>query len=174
VTHGRATGEKALQSHLISEAYQNARAMASINTASRVTNDPVELVFITDEIPLPVLGGKTVCDVLALRRDGGRFTPVLIELKDCRQLKRLVEQVQGYSALMDEHAEAFGRLYEAVLGRSIRFDGATEKWIVWPPLGLGAEPKEDQLLRLGIRCVGYRHMGDGYAFTVGPSPVARR
>lgn len=75
VEHGRVTGEKALQSYLIREAQQNGRRLASINAAARATDDPVELVFVTDEIPLPVEGGKVVCDILALRRDGGRSTP---------------------------------------------------------------------------------------------------
>jgi hypothetical protein len=76
VDQGRVTGEKALQS------------------------------FVTDEISLPLGNGKIVCDIVALRRDGGRSTPVLIELKDTRQLTRLVEQVDGYAALIDLHASA--------------------------------------------------------------------
>ena len=50
-------------------------------------------MFVTDEIALPVEGGEIVCDILALRRDGGRSTPVLLELKDDRLLTRLAEQV---------------------------------------------------------------------------------
>ena len=40
--------------------------------------------FVTDEISLPTEEGKIVCDLLALRRDGGRCVPVLLELKDAR------------------------------------------------------------------------------------------
>lgn len=155
VEHGRPTGEKALQSFLIRESYKNGRRLHPINVASATTNAPVELVFVTDEIPLPVDGGKMVCDLLALRRDGGRSTPVLLELKDDRMLTRLVEQVEGYSVLIDEHAELFAKLFGALLGETVRFDGPTEKWIVWPAAGDTRDPREEELRAKKIRVVGY-------------------
>ena len=166
IEHSRITGEKALQSYLISEAQQNGRKMVPINAASQGTDDPVELVFVTDEIPLPVQGGKIVCDILALRRDGGRSTPVLLELKDARMLTRLVEQVEGYAALIDEHADLFGELFAALLGEPVKLDGPTEKWIVWPAAGAGADPREEELRAKGVRIVGYEVDGDGYRFKV--------
>lgn len=168
VDHGRATGEKALQSALIREAYGNGRWLASVNAASASTDDPVELMFVTDEIPLPVDGGRMVCDVLALRRDGGRSTPVLLELKDDRMLTRLVEQVEGYAALVDAHADLFATLFGALLGEDVRFDGPTEKWIVWPAAGATIDPREDDLAAKNVRVVGYKQNGDGaYAMRVG-------
>jgi hypothetical protein len=74
VEQGRITGEKALQSFLIREANMNDRRMVSVNAASAMTDEPVDLCFITDELALPVEGGKIVCDLLALRRDAGRLT----------------------------------------------------------------------------------------------------
>jgi hypothetical protein len=168
VEQGRVTGEKALQSFLISEAQTNGRRLASLNRASAATNDPVELWFVTDEIALPVEGGKMVCDVLALRRDGGRCTPVLIELKDSRQLTRLVEQVEGYARLIEEHADQFAELFSALLGEDIRFDGPTEKWIVWPTAGASADPRTQELLDVGIRVTRYAVDGERYSFVVGP------
>lgn len=168
VEQGRVTGEKALQSFLISEAQINGRHLASLNKASAATDDPVELVFITDEISLPVENGKMVCDILALRRDGGRCTPVLVELKDSRQLTRLVEQVEGYAKLLDLHAELFAELFGALLGEDIRFDGPAEKWIVWPAGGASADPRMQELLDLGIRVAGYAFEGGRYSFLVGP------
>lgn len=174
VEQGRATGEKALQSFLIREAYTNRRQMASLNLASEATDDPVELLFITDEISLPVEGGKTVCDILALRRGGGRSTPVLIELKDSRQLTRLVEQVEGYAKLIDEHGDLFAELFGALLGEVIVFDGPAEKWMVWPAAGQGEEPRTEELFGRGIRVVAYTQAGDGYTFRAGPGiPIAR-
>lgn len=167
VPHGRVTGEKALQSFLISESYQHGRKLASINTASTETADPVDLVFVADEIALPEEGGKVVCDMLALRRDGGRCTPVLIELKDARMLTRLVEQVERYSLLLDEHSQAFEKLFAAILGEPVRFDAFAEKWIVWPHAGSGPEPHEQALAEQGIRVVGYEPFGPSYRFTVG-------
>lgn len=162
VDHGRETGEKALQSFLIREAYVSSRRLASINAASSTTNDPVELVFVTDEINLPLgEGKKIVCDVLALRRDGGRSTPVLLELKDARMQARLVEQVDAYAALIDAHAEEFASLFGALLGEAVHFDGPTEKWIVWPAKGDVQDPREAELRARGIRVVGYGEPSPG-------------
>ena len=168
IKQGRRTGEKALQSFLIREAYGHGRQLKSVNVASRATDEPVELTFITDEIPLPVAEGKIVCDVLALRRDGGRCVPVLLELKDDRQLTRLVEQVDGYSVLMDQHADLFAELFGALLGEDIHFDGLTEKWIVWPAAGPGKDPQEDKLATKGIRVVTYDEKEGAYVLRVGP------
>lgn len=173
VDHRRSTGEKALQSALIREAYGSGRRLASLNTASARTDDPVELVFVTDEIPLPVVGGKIVCDVLALRRDAGRSTPVLLELKDDRMLTRLVEQVESYAALVDAHRELFAALFGALLGEDVRFDGATEKWIVWPAAGMTSDPREQELAAKRIRVVGYEETREGiYTMRVGRRVLA--
>lgn len=172
IDHWRVTGEKALQSFMIAEAHRSGRRLESINVASKATDAPVELVFITDEVPVPVGDGKIVCDLLAFRRDGGRSTPVLLELKDARMLTRLVEQVDGYSALMDAHVESFEKLYAAVLGEPVRFDGPTEKWIVWPAAGDGTDPREAELAERGIRVVGYSEAGGGRCeFMVGTGSV---
>jgi hypothetical protein len=168
VDHRRITGEKALQSFLIGEAQANGRRLVSLNTASSPTDAPVELWFITDEIALPLESGNTVCDILALRRDGGRSTPVVIELKDSRQLTRLVEQVVGYARLVDEHADLFAELFGALLGETVTFDGPTEKWIVWPAAGGGPDRRTRELLDRGIRVVGYTEAGGAYSFVVGP------
>lgn len=168
VEQGRVTGEKALQSWLIAEAHMNARRLVSINAASKATSDPVELVFVTDEIPVPVDSGKIVCDILALRVDGGRSTPVLLELKDARMLTRLVKQVDDYAALMQDHVESFEKLYATVLGEPVKFDRPTEKWIVWPSAGHGVDPREAELAEQGIRVVAYREReAGGYEFGVG-------
>ena len=167
IDQGRVTGEKALQSFLIREAYKNGRRMTPIDAASKLTNEAVELVFVTDEIPLPVANGKMVCDILALRRDAGRSTPVLLELKDDRMLTRLVEQVEGYSVLVDEHADLFAEFFGALLGEDVRFDGPTEKWIVWPEAAPGREPREAELAARGIRVVTYTERDDIYSVRVG-------
>jgi hypothetical protein len=173
VSHGRETPEKALQSFLISNAYRNGRRMVALDEASTGTGDPAELVFVTDELPLPTGDRTLVCDILALRRHGGRTTPVLMELKSKRMLKELVAQVECYSTLMDEHAGSFARLFEAVLGEPVRFDGPTEKWIVWPTAGATRDPREDELTVKDIRVVGYAEEPGGYSFRVGASPRGR-
>lgn len=171
VEHGRATGEKSLQSFLIAEAQKNGRRLISLNEASAATDTPVDLWFITDEIALPTVKGKLVCDILAVRRDGGRCTPVVIELKDSRQLTRLVQQVEGYAALIDLHADLFAELFSALLGEAIVFDGPTEKWIVWPAVTprSGADPRTSELLERRIRPASYVLADDRYSFVVGPA-----
>ena len=118
---------------------------------------------------------QIVCDVLALRVDHGRSTPVLLDLKSDRMLTRLVEQVEGYAALIDEHNDLFAELYGALLGKDVAFDGPTEKWIVWPKrpaAGDSVDPHEAELRERGIRVVGYSEDGDGgYRFRVGGSSV---
>jgi hypothetical protein len=170
VEHGRVTGEKALQSFLIREAYKNERHLTPITAASRATSDPVDLLFVTDEIALPLGSGKVVCDLLALRCDGGRSTPVLIELKNSRMLTRLVEQLDVYAALVNEHADGFASLFGALLGREVRFDAPTEKWLVWPSAGSDRDPREDALGAKGIRVVGYEEHDGAYVMRVGPAP----
>lgn len=169
--HGRDTGEKALQSFLIRDAHAHERRLHALNAASADTRDPVELVFVTDEIALPLETGKIVCDVLALRRDHGRSTPVLLELKDARQLTRLARQVTTYADLVDAYADRFASLFGALLGEEVTFDGATEKWIVWPLEGVDRDPKEDKLAEQQIRVVGYTHpVPTAYGFRVGEAP----
>ncbi len=172
IEQGRRTREKELQSFLIRESYTSNRRLKSINAASTVTNAPVDLIFVTDEIALPEADGKTVCDILALRRDGGRATPVLLELKTGRELKRLKAQVESYSALFNTHADLFAELFSELLGEKIAFDRPCEKWIVWPvPEAMSVQakdPQEDKLRTECIRCVTYAEPSEGiYEFRVG-------
>lgn len=69
---------------------------------------------------------------------------------------------------MGEHADQFAELFSALLGEDIRFDGPTEKWIVWPAAGASADPRTQELLDVGIRVTGYAVDGGRYSFVVGP------
>lgn len=83
-------------------------------------------------------------------------------------LPRLVEQIDGYASFMEAHVDSFAKLYAAVLGESVEFDGRAEKWIVWPSAGDGVEPREGELAEKGIRVVSYRETEGGrYEFGVG-------
>jgi hypothetical protein len=53
------------------------------------------------------------------------------------------------------------------LGEPVKFDGPTEKWIVWPATGRGTDSREEELRAKGIRVVGYAIQNDRYTFTVG-------
>jgi hypothetical protein len=162
---GRIWAIPEVQSFLIRDAYLHSRHMDLVNAATSATNEPVELVFVTHEIALPAAGHKMVCDLLALRRDGGRCTPVLLELKDDRMRKRLVEQVEGYSKLVDAHPGLFAELFGAILGEEITFAAPMEKWIVWPGTGEGPDRWEGELAAKGIRVVQYEEHKDENAST---------
>ncbi len=167
IEQGRVTGEKALQSYLIRDAAKHGGRLAALNEASALTREPVELWFVTDEISLPTERGKMVCDILALRRDAQRVTPVVIELKDSRQMRRLIEQLDGYAALIEQHADSFAELFGVLLGERLEFDGPTEKWIVWPAAGPGPETRTGLLRARGVRVVSYSRDGAAYLFQVG-------
>jgi len=157
IDQGRPTEEKRLQSWLVADAYTHERRMAALATSTGT-----ELVFATDEIPLPTATGRIVCDILAARPiENGVYAPVVVELKSERAMKRLVEQVTTYAELVDEHLALFAELYGALLGSKVELRGACEKWIVWPAIG-DQEPRTEELGKLGIRLVGYREVEGGF------------
>lgn len=163
---GRTTPEKRLQSYLVSSAYRNERRMADLHVDGE---DPP--AFVTDELSLPVDGGRIVCDLLAVRGD----RPAAVELKPAREMKRLVEQVTGYAALVEEHMDLFAELFGVVMGRPMDLRPPCEKWIVWPhPAGHHRDPREEELAALGIRVVGYTEVEGGFEFRVGRSLLHQR
>ncbi len=166
IGHGRKTPEKELQSFLISESYKNKRSIKPINAEC----DSPELIFVTDEIPVPSVPRKIVCDLLAARKVKGGYIPVLLELKSDRAKKRLIEQVESYSVIIDNHADLYAQLYSALLGRKVRFVGPCEKWIVWPLAGKDKDPQEESFAELGVRVVGYEKEKNGFSFRVGKAP----
>lgn len=163
--HGRPTPEKRLQSYLLASAYRSHRHMVDLRTEGE--NPPS---FITDELALPVEGGRIVCDLLALH--GNR--PVAIELKPSRAMTRLVEQVTGYARLVEAHLDTFAELFGVMLGRSVRLQAPCERWIVWPhPSAHARDPREEELARHGIRVVGGTETDAGFEFTVGRAVEGR-
>ncbi len=175
IPQGRKTPEKALQSFLIMRSKRNyfPRWMGPLNEASDLTNSPVSLRWVTDEIAVPVGNRRIVCDLLAMRdtESGGRV-PVVIELKSARHMRRLVQQVTDYAKLVDTHADLYARLFSVILNEEIVFaDGCEcEKWIVWPQAGEHQDLREKELGELGIRVVGYNRIGSGFRFRVGEAP----
>lgn len=166
---GRDTPEKQLQSFLLRSAIcaSAERWIAPLNEASAKTAMPVKLRFAVDEIPLPYKGGKIVCDILAMRETLTGYVPAVIELKSNREMKRLIEQVTGYAALVDRHLELFRRLFSVLLRENLKLNGPCEKWIVWPMAGTETDPKENELTEHGIRVVGYDRDGEDFRFRVG-------
>ena len=171
VAHGRQTPEKVLQSFLISRAYLDNRRFTALRSPESATSPFDRVLFVTDELAVFSGGGKLVCDLLALRREVGRIQPVLIELKSKRELKRLKEQLDGYSQFLQANVPAFERLYSEVLGEEVRFTAPPEKWLVWPRICDGADHREEELAQVGIGVVQYQAASDGFRFYVGRSPM---
>ena len=132
--------------------------MSLLEQAIAASDDPAELLFVADELALP-LGDRRriVCDLLAVRiLDDGRHRPVVIELKSERAMKRPVEQVSAFAALVDEHREAFQSLASALLETDIELEGPCERWIIWPAPASGRrEPRTQELAEVDIRVVNY-------------------
>ena len=170
IDQGRPTGEKELQSFLIRESYRHARLMQPLVGAAKNSGEELDLLFVTDEQLLPVGTGlgKVVCDLLALRRDPERgMIPVLLELKDSRDMTRLIAQVESFATLMNLHADLFAQLYTVLLGFEVRFGGPTEKWIVWPALREDVDRREAELRARRIRVVGYERDDQDFRFRLG-------
>jgi hypothetical protein len=83
---------------------------------------------------------------------------------------RPASQVEGYAAIIDEHAALFAKLHGALLGREVVFDGPPEKWIVWPTAGDGTDRRERELLARSIRVVRYHELEGQYRLRVGAAP----
>ena len=155
--NSRVTLEKALQSFLIRDAIQNTGWMNALTAAC--TEQP-RLRFLADELSFrDAAGGKTVCDLLAVRFDGDLAVPVAIELKSGRNLKRLTQQVCTTARLIATHHDDVRALANACWGAPIRMAMTAECWIVWPSAGADRhgdlDPRDAKCRAEGVRLVTY-------------------
>lgn len=165
----RVTPEKAVQSFLLSNALCHHRRLQVINEASSLTSQPVNLVFVTDELVLPSINGDQRLDLLCLNVGDDGDQMVVIELKSTRAMKQLLRQTAVYAKILECHRSAVADLAKAVLGRTVVFRGPVQKWIVWPAAGADTDPREAEFRVAGIRVVGYSPAAMGYEFRVGES-----
>jgi hypothetical protein len=172
IPQGRSTPEKELQSFLIRDAYQHRREFTVLRCPESEIGPNASLHFVTDELAMLAESGQVVCDILALYRTRDQARPVVMELKSARQMRRLVEQLTEYAAIMEQYYSQFERLYSAALGERIHFSGPPERWLVWPAVRSGADPREAELARQGIRVVQYERDHDGFRFHVGIRPLS--
>jgi hypothetical protein len=166
----RVTPEKRVQSFLISDALCHNRCLRALNEASARTSEPVELVFITDELVMPSICGDQRLDLLCLNVRDRCDRLVLIELKPSRAMKELLRQTAAYAQILERHRAEVAELAGAVLGREVVLQGSIQKWIVWPAAGVGTDPREAEFGAAGVRVVGYSPAGTGYDFSVGEAP----
>ncbi|OGQ80986.1 MAG: hypothetical protein A2289_19675 [Deltaproteobacteria bacterium RIFOXYA12_FULL_58_15] len=167
--------EKQLKAFLIAEAHQNEGQLKSLNHASKPTQTPVSLTFVTDELVIPVGRHRVVCDMLAVRSTKDGDVPVVIEVKGSRGKAGLIDHVTMNAALVDEYSELFAKLFATLLGREVNFVGPSEKWVIWPSAtGTGPDLNEGDFLRGGVRMVTFTTLMRGYLFKIhkAPQPVS--
>jgi hypothetical protein len=166
----RVTPEKRIQSFLISDALCHNRYLRALNEASACTSEPVELVFITDELVMPSISGDQRLDLLCLNVRGECDSLVLIELKPSRAMKELLRQTAAYAQILEQHRSSVADLASAALGREVVPQGSVQKWIIWPLAGVDRDPREGKFGGAGVRVVGYSPTATGYDFRVGEAP----
>jgi hypothetical protein len=84
-----------------------------------------------------------------------------------------VEQLTEYAAVIRQYDGQFERLFSALLGGWVQFSGPPEMWLVWPAAGCGADRREAELARQGIRVVQYERGDGGFGFRIGIRPLAQ-
>lgn len=100
------------------------------------------------------------CDLVAVGRSGGRFEPVLIELKYARGETRLLEQFANFERIVagERCRDQFAAMLAAATDRAPVTLGQFHRLIVWPSHHPRHAQKQAQIRRLlesGIRCIGY-------------------
>ena len=96
-----------------------------------------ELIFVTDELK----AGKIRADIIALGGKGGKYFPVLIELKGIRSFERVLKQLVDAQKEMTKVKDNFVEMLAKGTGKtaaSISFD-EHKLFVVWPeaPSGRG-------------------------------------
>jgi hypothetical protein len=136
--------ERRVQAYLIKKALINGN---NLNECLGLDNFFDELYFCLDEVsigdnnhkhPDPSKPQIVRCDLLCVGLIGGKYYPVLIELKYKRQLTRLIEQLENFIVdIQDienpEVAKLFSKLMVEASGiGDIELEQEFKKVIVWP------------------------------------------
>lgn len=149
----------------MADALAHGRRMVALCDAVRATRDEVELLFLTDELVIPSIGGDQRPDLLCLRRGRGADRIVVVELKSGRALTELLRQTALYAELLEPHIERLAELAAAILGRDVTWSGRIEKWAIWPALpGHEEDPRAREFAEAGVRLVGYEEGEGGFRF----------
>ncbi len=154
--------ELKIQAFLIRHALMNGQKLHGV--LKGFDDELDELIFVTDELST----GELRADIIALGGKNGQYFPVFIELKVKRELKRLMEQLEGAQALMNIAGKDFIKMLSAASGipnEKISFDGY-RLMIVWPPVSGGNEVNRVEGARSkGFLFAEYSQQDDaGYEF----------
>jgi hypothetical protein len=182
VNKTRETPEKELQSFLIRDAINDKeRKMRAIMNSCKEQNKP-DLYFLTDELAFydhskdqdGEVKGKTVCDIIAIRKTGSHYVPVVMELKSSRDKERLVEQLKKAAEFVAKYSQEFQLLAGAFLGTQVKFapEMKVEKWLIWPTpdnqKSYDVDPRRPDIISDGIRIVRYVGAPFNPSFLVDP------
>lgn len=166
----QAKPERRLQAHIMRTALSNHLDLLSV-----LPGLPFDrLLFALDEVPLKMGATPTRevrCDLLAVGARGGRYEPVVIELKWERQLAQLCRQLQAFSRLISAHQPAFEKVLGAAVGRPGEVSAArVHHVIVWPksedPSSAGTVRTRSELAAANISAVAFERVGAGFTFSL--------
>lgn len=159
LTPGRPTPEKRLQSFLIASAGHHERCLEPLCLAAEV-GQVLDVLFVMDELFLPTASSPKRgegCDLMAMRRlQADTGIPIQIELKSARRMEEVLRELDRFAPLIDQHSDLFEELFTAVLGSTVRFAGAAERWVIWPAAGQGPDPQARAFSDRQVRLVTYR------------------
>jgi len=125
---GKNKTEHGVQAHLIRYAITRPGQLVALLKCQDLFDD---LIFLADELKL----GTIRADIIALGKKGNRYFPVYIELKAGRQLKRLIQQLDGIAGRMTEAPEDALAFFAAASGaavNAINLDIGC-RVLIWPP-----------------------------------------
>lgn len=123
--------ELRLQARLIEHALRSPQTLPAL---LHLTDQCDELRFVTDELRV----GDIRADVVLLGSKDGVWFPAFIELKNGRELKRLLQQLRNIVRYVSDEPDArlaFARFAMAAAGAKGEFDfGRLIEIIIWPAL----------------------------------------
>ena len=165
-------GERRLQCWLIRQALNNGRSLEKTFSTSLFGFD--DILFVLDEVSLGDKNHPPIkrCDLLCVGLKNGQWHPVVIELKNLRIGKELVNQVIEYAEEFAEHRNELDQLFLEITGKSV-VKGELLKMVIFP------EPKTSKLTKnleetyrlfeeKGICLVEYKATGQG-TFSFNPA-----
>lgn len=125
---GKNKTEHGVQAHLIHYAITRPGQLVALLKCQDLFDD---LIFLADEFRL----GAIRADVIALGKKGDRYFPVYVELKAGRELKRLIQQLDGIAERVMEAPEDALAFFAAATGvamNDINLD-IGRRVLIWPP-----------------------------------------
>jgi hypothetical protein len=71
-------------------------------------------------------------------------------------MEEALRELNRFAPLIDQHSDLFEELFTAVLGSTVHFAGAAERWLIWPAAGPGPDRRARAFSDRQVRLVTYR------------------